>query len=101
MDKVLIKLKSAIEEKLVHRKITVEVFSKNNKRNPALSEIKLSGHTKEGYKADCRIVFYSDTMQAKFAEGNTDVCEWIMEHFLQKPHYDVYNFLLSTSGRYP
>ncbi|MBK9509892.1 MAG: hypothetical protein IPO04_10695 [Cytophagaceae bacterium] len=84
MDKVLIKLKSAIEEKLIHRKITVEVFSKNNKRNPSLSEIKLIGHTKEGYKADCRIVFYSDTMVAKFAEGNTDVCEWIMEQFLPK-----------------
>lgn len=101
MDKVLNKLKSAIEEKLSNRKIKVEIFSKNNKRNQALCEIKVFGQTKDGNKADSRIVFYSDTMVAKFAEGNTDVCEWILKHFLQKPHYDVYDFLLSTRGRYP
>ncbi|MCA0366386.1 MAG: hypothetical protein LCH67_20290 [Bacteroidetes bacterium] len=101
MRDLLNELQVKIQEKLKNRKIDVKVVTQGNKRNQALTEIKITGFTKNGDKADSIIVFYCDTMVAKYAEGNTDVCEWILKNFVKRPNYDVYNKMIPAFRRYP
>ena len=94
------KLQAEIQENLKKRKIEVEVVSQGNKRNQALSEIRISGLTKDLSIADSKIIFYSDTMVAKYAEGNFKICEWIINNFLIRPPYNVYCFISAFDQRY-
>lgn len=98
--KRLAKLKADLESILVPRGLTVAIKSKVQPKAWHQYQIEINGRTKFNTNAYTSINFDSETFRIKFATGNIEICNWIADNFLTRPHYDMFNFGLAYFRRY-